>query len=257
MDNTGWKVIRRPTAYMSPIAINMIHLRSPVVMSLWSVVFPGLGQIALGNHITGYILIIWEIVINTQAHINLIFLNTFTGRFQEAAAVANQRWLLLYIAVYVFGIWDSYRSTVDLNKLAILAERSGNIPAPVEMNSVAINYLDPRSPWVAAGWSVLMPGLGHLYDHRLPAGFFILIWWIVIAYFSHLFEVLNYTFWGDYAKAAAVADWEWLLFMPSLHWFAVYDSYVKTVEHNKLFNLEQANYLKRYYFNSATLDNLF
>jgi len=127
----------------------------------------------------------------------------------------------------------------------VLADRSGSIPAPVSMNSFTINYVDKRNPWVAAAWSVLMPGLGHLYVHRLPAGFFLLLWWVAIAYFSHLMEILNYTVWGDFAKAVTVADWEWLLFMPSIHLFAIFDSYTSTVENNKLFNREQADYLNR------------
>jgi hypothetical protein len=241
---------------MSPLATNQIHLRNPAVIALWSTIFPGFGQIALGQYIEGYILIFWEILINTQSHLNLVILYTFTGRFQEAATVTDPRWLLLYNAVFLFALWDSYRTTVDLNKLAILADRSGKISPPVAINAFAINYLDKRNPWVAAAWSMLMPGLGHLYAHRLPAGFFLLLWWVMIAYCSHLMEILSYTFWGDFAKAAAVTDWEWLLFMPSIHCFAIYHSYVTIVENNKLFSREQADYLRREYSDSAALDAL-
>lgn len=244
---------RRPKAYMSPITTNLIHLRNPVTIALWSTIFPGFGQIALGQYIKGYILILWEILVNTQSHLNLVILYTFTGRFQEAAAVANPRWLLLYNAVYVFALWDSYRTAVDLNKLALLADRSDEVMTPVRMNGFTINYLDKRIPWVAAAWSALMPGLGHLYVQRLPCGFFLLLWWVATAYFSRLMEVLTYTLLGDFAQAVAVADWQWLLFMPSIHWFAIYDSYVNTVEHNKLFAREQAAYLRREYFDSSGL----
>jgi len=256
MESPDGKVQRRPKAYTSPLAPNLIHLRNPVVIALWSTIFPGFGQIALGQYLKGYILIFWEILINTQSQLNLVILYTFTGRFQEATAAASPRWLLLYNAVFMYALWDSYRTTVDLNKLAVLADRSGSVPAPVAMNSFTINYFDKRNPWVASAWSVLMPGLGHLYAHRLPAGFFLLLWWVAIAYFSHLMEVLNYTAWGDFAKAVAVADWEWLLFMPSIHMFAIYDSYTNTVENNKLFNREQAEYLRREYSDSSGLTAL-
>ncbi len=253
MESPGCKTGRRPKAYTSPFATNLIHLRNPAVVALWSAVFPGFGQIALGQYAKGYILILWEILINTQSQLNLIILYTFTGRFQEATAIANPRWLLLYNAVFVFALWDSYRSTVDLNKLAVLADRGGDVSTPVAMNSFAINYLDKQNPWVAAAWSMLMPGLGHLYVHRLPVGFFLLLWWVAIAYFSHLMEVVNYTFWMNFSQAAAVADWEWLLFMPSIHWFAIYDSYVNAVENNKLFAREQAGYLRREYSDPSCL----
>lgn len=253
MNNLESKIERRPKAYLSPFDTNIIHLRNPIVPALWSATFPGFGQFILGNYIKGYILIIWEIVVNTQSNLNLVFLYTFTGRFQEAAAVANQRWLLLYIPVFLFSMWDAYRGTVDLNKLAVLAKQSGNVISPVKMNASAINYLDKRNPWVAAAWSALMPGLGHLYIQRLTGGIFLLLWWIAIAYFSHLMEVLRFTLLGDFSLAVGIAGWEWLLFMPSIHWFAIYDSYTKTVEHNKLFAREQAEYLRNKYSNFAAI----
>ena len=40
-----------------------------------------------------------------------------------AKEILEPRWLLLYLPVYLFAIWDSYRTSVDMNKVFILAER--------------------------------------------------------------------------------------------------------------------------------------
>jgi len=151
--------------------------------------------------------------------------------------------------VFIYAIWDSYRSTVDLNKYSILADREHSPILPFKISTLEINYFDKRNPWVATAWSILMPGTGHLYNHRLPTGFIVLIWWIMISYFSHLLEVLHYTAIGAFNQAISVADPQWLLFMPSLYVFVIYDAYVNTVEYNKLFEIEQAKFLMDNYQN--------
>jgi len=239
--------LRHPKAYVSAFGTNSVHLRNPWVTVCWSFAFPGLGHVIMGRYAKGFILIIWELVINMFAKINLAIMYSFTGRFEMAKDVMDQRWLLLYAAVYVYAIWDSYRSTVDLNKYAILAERDGADVVPFKMNALEINYFDKRNPWVAPVWSGLMPGLGHLYCHRLSTGFFVIIWWIAIAYYSHLLEAVHLTMTGSFSQATAVLDPQWLLFLPSLYGFTIYDSYSHTVEYNKMFEYEQAKYLRHHY----------
>jgi len=43
--------------------------------------------------------------------------------------------------------------------------------------------------------------------------------------------------------ATAISDPQWLLFMPSLYLFVIYDAYSLTVEFNKLFEIEQSKFL--------------
>lgn len=238
---------RRPKAYVSTLAINHIHLRNPWVSVWWSAAFPGLGHIILGSYMKGFLLIIWEILINVKARANLSILYSFTGDFEQAKNVLDKRWLILYVAVYVYAMWNSYRSTVSLNKLSVLAERNKANITPFKIDSIEINYLEKRDPWVAVVWSILMPGLGHLHIHKLLTGFFVIVCWVVITYFSHILQAVHLTFAGAFAQATAVINPEWLLFMPSLYCFAFYDAYVNTVEYNKLFEKEQADFLKQAY----------
>ncbi|QDR79184.1 hypothetical protein [Sporomusa termitida] len=241
---------RRPKAYSYTYNISLIHLRNPWVTAWWSASFPGFGHIFLGSYIKGFMLVFWEIIINTTSHLNLAIYYTFTGQFQAATQTLDQRWLLLYIGAYIYAIWDGFRSTIELNKCAILGEREGAQLLPARMGAFEINIMSKRIPLLAAFWSATMPGLGHLYTHRLPSGFFFFIWWVVICYQSHVLPGIHLTLTGDFAAVAQAVDVQWLLYLPSLYLFAAYSAYNHTVEFNKLFDAEQANYLQRRYQDS-------
>lgn len=239
--------LRRPKGVMNSLAINIFHLRNPYTTAWWSATYPGFGHISMGNYVSGFLLFFWEMLVNTNAKVNLAILYSFTGRFELAKEIADNRWLLLYVLVFIFAIWDSYRLTLQFNQLAILADREEHIIQPISISFMEINALDMRSPWVAVAWTLVAPGIGHIYTHRIPTGFFLVIWWIVIAYFSFLFQSIQYTALGLFEQAKAVIDPEWFLYLPSIYGFAVYDAYVNTVEYNRLFKKEQAAFFKKKY----------
>jgi len=164
-----------------------------------------------------------------------------------AKDVLNTRWLLIYIPVYIFAIWDSYRTTVDLNKIYVLAERENHRFNSFSIGAMEINYLDKRNPILSVFWSVLMPGLGQLYIHRIIGAFFVIIWAVVFFYYSHLLEGISLLFSGKIQQATSALDAEWLLFFPSLYGFAIFDSYMNTVENNKLVEREQKNFFEKMY----------
>ncbi len=245
--------LRRPKGYISPIATNMLHLRSPWVTAWWSAAFPGFGHIILGSYVKGFLLVIWELIINVEAKLNLCILYTFTGQYDLAHQIVDTRWLLLYAPVYIFAIWDSYRRTVDLNKMSILADREDSIILPTKINAVEINTLDKKHPWLAMVWSAIIPGVGHLYTHRVPTSFFVLVWWISVSFMSNFLPAIHYSMSGDFAIAKAVIDMQWLLFLPSMYAFAIYDSYVNCVEYNLLAEIEQGRFLKDNYQNPKAI----
>lgn len=240
---------RRQIANLSIIGTTQLHLRSPWVIAWWSAAFPGMGHLLLSKYLRGYMLFIWEIVINLASHINVAILYTFTGQFEEAKEVLDERWLLLYLPTYLFAIWDSYRSTVDINHKYTLAAREDAEIKPFVISGVEINYLNKRSPWVSAVWSILMPGTGQFYIHRLTVTFLLLIWWVVSAYLSNILPAIHYTLLGEFSKATMILDPQWFLNIPSLYFFCIYDAYSNTVENNKLFDWEQSKFLNRDYQN--------
>lgn len=238
---------RRQLGIMNSIATNYLHLRNPFVIAWWSATFPGFAHISLGSYIAGFLLFTWEMLVNFHSNLNLAILYSFTGRFEMAKEIVNNRWLLLYAPVFIYCIWNGYQLTVDLNKLAILAERNESKIDPERITFFEINALDRRIPWVSTAWTLLTPGLGHLYTHRTPTAFFLLIWWIAVCYFSHVLQSIQFTALGLFDEAKAVLDPQWLIYMPSILGFALYDVYVNTVEYNRLFEQEQARMLEKEY----------
>lgn len=238
---------RRQIAYISFTGTTQMHLRHPLIIAWWSAAFPGFGHLLLSKYLRGFLLIGGEMYINTKAHINLAMVYTFLGQFDKATSVIDIRWMSLYAPVYLYAIFDSYRTTVDLNHLYLLAKRENAYFKPFEIGSIEINYLDKRSPRISLLWSMLMPGMGQLYLHRLITAFFVLVVWIGISYQSHFLEGIHYTLLMQFSKAADVLDKQWVLNLPSIYGFALYDAYVNTVENNKLFDGEQRNYLNNHY----------
>ncbi len=238
---------RHPKATLTAFGALGTHLRNPWVTGWWSAAMPGFGHLLVSNHLTGIILIVWEFIVNTQGHINTAIVLSFTGRFQEAREVVDPRWLLFYTAVYVYAIWDSYTETIEQNKFYVIAEREDYPISPVKVTPLEFGFARKRKPLLALLWSFLTPGLGHVYARKMEEGAIIIVMNIVTAYMSHMNEAAQYSLTGDFARAGAVVDYGWLLFMPSLYCYSAYASYAAVVEINKFYDAEQSRYLGQEY----------
>lgn len=248
MDNyTNDNTARRYTAHVSIFGTTQIHLRNPFIVAWWSAAFPGFGHLLLSKYLRGFALFIWEVVVNLQANVNLAIIYSFQGDIDKVINVLDTRWFLVYTPVYFFAIWDSYRTTVDMNKVYILAEREEHRFNAFSIGSLEINYLDKRNPLLAMIWSLFVPGLGQLYIHRLGTAFFVIVSTIGIFYFSHALEAVTLLILGQVQQATSVLNAQWFLFLPSVYGFSIYDSYMNTVENNKLFEKEQRRFLKDNY----------
>lgn len=250
MDNySTTNTARRYQAHVSIFGTTHIHLRSPVMIAWWSAAFPGFGHLLLSKYLRGFVLFIWEVIVNTQAHVNLAIIYSLQGEFEMATEVVDSRWLLVYLPVYFFAIWDSHRTTVDLNKVYVLADHEGHHFNSFTISPLEINYLDKRNPVLAAFWSSIVPGLGQLYIHRIVGAAFIVIWTVVFLYFSRILEAVVLLFSGEVQLATAALDASWLIMLPSIYGFAIYDAYINCVENNKLFQKEQRRFLIENYQN--------
>jgi len=240
---------RRKRAYVSLSGTTTLHLRNPYVIACWSAAFPGLGHLLLSKYITGFLLFLWEVFINYQAHVNLAILYSVTGKIEMAKQIININWALLYIPTYIFAIYDSYRSTVDINNVFTLAVKEDSEIEPFKIGALEINFLDKKTPWVAAVWSLLSPGAGQVYIHRTIVAVFLLVSWIVVAYLSKLLPAIQDTLTGHLDKVKSIVDWQWYLNIPSIYMYAMYDAYANCVEENNLFDWEQSKFLKNNYQN--------
>ncbi|WP_246941116.1 hypothetical protein [Bacillus pinisoli] len=251
MDNyTSDNTARRYRAHVSILGTTQIHLRNPYIIGWWSAAFPGFGHLLLSKYIRGFVLFIWEVVVNINANINTAMVYSFQGKIDLAKEVLDTRWLLIYIPVYLFAIWDSYRTTVDLNKVCILAERENHKFNSFSIGAMEINYLDRREPAMAVMWSMFTPGLGQLYIHRIISAFFVVVWLVVFFYYSHGLEAISLLFLGKIKESTEVLEMKWLLFFPSVYGFSAYDAYINSVENNKLYDKEQRKYLTENYQSS-------
>lgn len=184
---------------------------------------------------------------NNHAKVNLAIMHSLLGQFEMAKQVINTRWLLLYVSVYVYAMWDSYRGTVELNRHSILADREDSTVKPMVLRSLDNNYLHRQNPLLAETFSLLAPGLGHLYVHKVKTGLFFIVWTIVVMYMSHTLQAVHYTMVGAFSMARQIVDMQWLMYLPSIYGFVLYDTYVSAVANTSLFQKVQSKYLRETY----------
>ena len=243
------QAVRRPKAKLASHNINFLHLRHPFVVAWWSLTFPGFGHLTLGSTVKGVFVFSGEMLINYMASINLAILYSFTGDFQKAKEVLDPQWALIYIGILLFAVWDSYRLTLEFNKLSVLADREYAPLVPTVVGNSSINFLDKRNPWITIAWSVILPGLGQLYNSETVKAVFLLVVGGFTIVISHCLEAITYTAWGDFQKAKDILNWQWFLNFPSFFVFAIWEAHKYSVNLNKLFDIEQAQYFKHKYQN--------
>lgn len=244
MSSPSTPPIRRPKAGLKTYNTNIFHLRNPWVIAWWSLTFPGFGHLACGSTAKGIFLFAGELIINQMARINQSILYSFNGEFVKATAVLNTQWLLLYCAVLVFSIWDSYRIAVEGNKFSVLGDREKAPITPTRMGSATLNVLEKKNPWVSMIWSLVIPGLGQLYNAQTVKAVFLLLTSTAGIIASHTLQAIGYTAMGDFHQAKAILDWQIFINLPSFYGFAAWEAYVDSVEINKLFDIEQAQYFR-------------
>jgi hypothetical protein len=76
---------------------------------LWSVAFPGFGQLLNGHLIKGILFIVLEFTININSSFNQAIMLSFLGNIKEAAKVVDHQWLMFYPCVYMFAMYDAYK----------------------------------------------------------------------------------------------------------------------------------------------------
>ncbi|MEH7377588.1 hypothetical protein [Neobacillus drentensis] len=79
---------------------------------LWNIAFPGFSQLLMGQYIKGILFVALEVMINAKSHFNMAIMFSFLGEIDRADAVLNYQWLMFYPCVYMFSMWDGYRSAM-------------------------------------------------------------------------------------------------------------------------------------------------
>ncbi|MFB3168950.1 hypothetical protein P5G62_017650 [Neobacillus sp. 179-C4.2 HS] len=83
---------------------------------LWSIAFPGFSQLLSGQYIKGIFFVILEFIINVNSHFNSAIMYSFLGEIKKAESILNYQWLMFYPCVYMFAMWDGYRSAMPVDE---------------------------------------------------------------------------------------------------------------------------------------------
>ncbi|MDQ0198356.1 hypothetical protein [Neobacillus ginsengisoli] len=79
---------------------------------LWNIAFPGFSQLLTGQYIKGVLFVALEFIMNVNSRFNQAIMYSFLGEIDHAEAITNYQWLMFYPCVYMFAMWDAYRSAM-------------------------------------------------------------------------------------------------------------------------------------------------
>lgn len=83
---------------------------------LWSMALPGFSQLLRGSYVKGVLFVLLEFMINVFSHFNEAIMYSFLWEIDKAAAIINYQWLMFYPCLYMFAMWDAYRSAMPENE---------------------------------------------------------------------------------------------------------------------------------------------
>ena len=82
---------------------------NPKEKLLWSIAFPGFGQLLNGKYVKGIIFLSLEFIINVQSKFNHIIYLSFNGEISKAIEHTEYQWLMFYPCIYFYSMWDAYK----------------------------------------------------------------------------------------------------------------------------------------------------
>ncbi|WP_421384268.1 hypothetical protein ACOJQI_06645 [Bacillus salacetis] len=77
---------------------------------LWSIALPGFPQLLKNSLVKGIFFVALEFLINVQSNFNEGIRLSFLGETRLAAEVINYQWLMFYPCLYMFAMWDAFKS---------------------------------------------------------------------------------------------------------------------------------------------------
>jgi hypothetical protein len=79
---------------------------------MWSIALPGFAQLLTGNLVKGILFVILEFLVNVNSNFNKGIMYSFLGETEKAMYVLDYQWLMFYPCLYMFAMWDAYRSVM-------------------------------------------------------------------------------------------------------------------------------------------------
>jgi TM2 domain-containing membrane protein YozV len=81
---------------------------SPAMAILWSIAFPGFGQIYNHHFFKAALFMLMEFIINLNGHLNQSIIHSFFWEISLSQSVLNYNWIMFYPCIYVIPMWDAY-----------------------------------------------------------------------------------------------------------------------------------------------------
>lgn len=75
---------------------------------VWSIAFPGFGQIYNNQFLKALLFLFLEFFINLNGHLNQSIIHSFFWEITLSQAELNYHWIMFYPCVYVIPMWDAY-----------------------------------------------------------------------------------------------------------------------------------------------------
>jgi hypothetical protein len=79
---------------------------------MWSIALPGFAQLLTGNLVKGILFVILEFLVNLNSNFNKGIMYSFLGETEKAMYVLDFQWLMFYPCLYMFAMWDAFRSVM-------------------------------------------------------------------------------------------------------------------------------------------------
>ncbi|HEY3367489.1 MAG TPA: hypothetical protein VGK74_20730 [Symbiobacteriaceae bacterium] len=231
---------------MTPLGAAWLHKRNPWMALACSIALPGLGHFYCGAYFRGFVLMTWEIIVNQFSRLNLAIFLTVMGHADKARQVVNYDWIIIYPVFYVLAMCDSYRLAVDINTRFELEQRQPvRQYQPMSISPYEISFISKRNPWMSVFLASFLGGAGHFYNFKMVKAIMLMGWHLLIWLNAGLDEAVVAMVRGDWLAAHQAIDYQWLLFFPSIHIFNIWNAYSDTVEMNKLFEEENAHFMRQ------------
>ncbi|MFB5678212.1 hypothetical protein ACE3NQ_16425 [Paenibacillus terreus] len=106
-----------------------------------------------------------------------------------------------------------------------------------EMSSSGTNIQTHISPWIPLWWSAALPGFGHFLLGINLTAYVLVIFEFIVNYMAHINDAIYFSMLGDFEGAKHVINLRWFFGYIGIYMFAMYDSYRRAVDQNKLFLL--------------------
>jgi len=85
-----------------------IFTKKPIMAIVWSIAFPGFGQIYNRQYLKALIFMLMEFIVNLFGHLNQSIIYSFFWEINRSQSELNYHWIMFYPCIYVIPMWDAY-----------------------------------------------------------------------------------------------------------------------------------------------------